>query len=73
MRPDELLLVVDVQNDFLPGGALAIERGDEVIAVINRIPPHFATVLLTQDWHTPRPISFASSHPGQAPSSLSYT
>jgi nicotinamidase/pyrazinamidase len=67
MQRDAVLLVVDVQNDFLPGGALAVAHGDEVIPVVNRIAPRFANVLLTQDWHTPGHISFASSHPGQAP------
>ena len=67
MRRDAVLLVVDLQNDFLPGGALSVERGDEVIPVINRIAPRFENVLLTQDWHTPGHISFASSHAGQAP------
>jgi nicotinamidase/pyrazinamidase len=66
-RRDAVLLVVDVQNDFLPGGALAVAQGDEVIPVINRIATHFDNVLLTQDWHTPGHISFASSHPGQSP------
>lgn len=67
MRRDAVLLVVDLQNDFLPGGALAVERGDEVIPVINRVAPRFENVLLTQDWHPPGHISFASSHAGQAP------
>jgi nicotinamidase/pyrazinamidase len=67
MRQDAVLLVVDVQHDFLPGGALAVERGDEVIPLINRIAPRFANVLLTQDWHTPGHISFASTHPGRSP------
>jgi nicotinamidase/pyrazinamidase len=67
MRPSAVLLVVDIQYDFLPGGALAVERGDEVIAVINRIASRFDNVMLTQDWHTPGHISFASSHPGQSP------
>ncbi len=67
MSPDVLLLVIDVQNDFLPGGALAVPRGDEVVAVINRLARGFANVILTQDWHTPRHISFASSHPGKKP------
>jgi nicotinamidase/pyrazinamidase len=67
MRRDAVLLVVDIQNDFLPGGALAVARGDEVIAVINRIAARFDNVLLTQDWHTRGHISFASSHPGQEP------
>jgi nicotinamidase/pyrazinamidase len=67
MRSDAVLLVIDVQNDFLPGGALAVPRGDEVVAVINRIARGFANVILTQDWHTPRHISFASAHPGKNP------
>jgi nicotinamidase/pyrazinamidase len=61
------LLVVDIQNDFLPGGALAVPGGDEVIPTINRIALHFDKVILTQDWHPPGHISFASSHPGKAP------
>jgi nicotinamidase/pyrazinamidase len=67
VRADTVLLVIDVQNDFLPGGALAVPRGDEVIPVINRIARGFANVILTQDWHTPRHISFASAHPGKNP------
>lgn len=67
MSPDSLLLVIDVQNDFLPGGALAVPRGDEVVAVINRIARKFENVVLTQDWHTPNHVSFASSHPGKKP------
>ena len=67
MQSDALLLVVDIQNDFLPGGALAVERGHEVIGVINRIAVRFDNVLLTQDWHTAGHISFASSHAGKAP------
>jgi nicotinamidase/pyrazinamidase len=67
VRADTVLLVIDVQNDFLPGGALAVPRGDEVIPVINRIARDFANVILTQDWHTPRHISFASAHPGKNP------
>jgi nicotinamidase/pyrazinamidase len=67
MRADALLLVVDVQHDFLPGGELAVADGDEVIPVINRIALRFDNVLLTQDWHSPGHISFASSHPGQVP------
>lgn len=62
-----VLLVVDVQNDFLPGGSLAVDDGDAVIPVINRLAPRFANVVLTQDWHTPGHISFASSHPGKRP------
>lgn len=67
MSATSLLLVIDVQNDFLPGGALAVPRGDEVVAVINRIVRGFTNVILTQDWHTPRHISFASAHPGKQP------
>lgn len=65
--PGDALLVIDVQNDFCPGGALAVPRGDEVVAVINRLAPRFATVVLTQDWHPPGHSSFASSHPGRRP------
>ena len=69
MKPGErdVLLVIDVQNDFIPGGALAVKDGDQVIAVINRLAPAFARVVLTQDWHTPGHVSFASSHPGKKP------
>lgn len=67
MRRDAVLLVVDVQHDFLPGGALAVEHGDAVIPLINRIAPRFENVLLTQDWHMPGHISFASAHPGRSP------
>jgi len=63
----ECLIVVDVQNDFMPGGALAVPRGDEVLPVINRLAPRFANVVLTQDWHPRGHASFASSHPGRKP------
>jgi nicotinamidase/pyrazinamidase len=62
-----VLLVIDVQNCFLPGGSLAVKDGDQVIPVINRIARGFANVVTTQDWHTPGHISFASSHPGKKP------
>lgn len=65
-----LLLVVDVQNCFLPGGSLAVKDGDQVIPVINKIAKSFENVVLTQDWHTPQHISFASSHPGKKPFDL---
>ncbi len=67
MDAASLLLVIDVQNDFLPGGALAVPRGDEVIALINRLMPSFANVILTQDWHPPHHMSFASHHAGKKP------
>ncbi|MFZ3206955.1 MAG: bifunctional nicotinamidase/pyrazinamidase [Pseudomonas sp.] len=63
----DLLLVVDVQNDFCAGGALAVPGGDEVVAKVNRLATAFAHVLLTQDWHPPGHSSFASQHPGHRP------
>ncbi len=63
----DLLLVIDVQNDFCPGGGLAVPAGDSVVPVINRIAPAFGQVVLTQDWHPPGHLSFASSHPGRQP------
>src|ERR1044071_673098 len=63
---DTALIVVDVQNCFLPGGSLAVNKGEEVIPIINKIAKGFQNVVLTQDWHTPGHISFASSHPGKS-------
>src|SRR6266851_1613938 len=63
----DLLLVIDVQNDFCPSGALAVPRGDEVLAPINRIGRRFAHVALTQDWHPGDHRSFASQHAGRRP------
>jgi nicotinamidase/pyrazinamidase len=63
----DLLLVVDVQNDFCPGGALAVPGGDEIVPVVNRLARDFAHVVLTQDWHPPGHSSFASAHPGHEP------
>lgn len=63
----DMLVVVDVQNDFLPDGALAVPEGDAVIEPINALGARFPHVLLTQDWHTPGHVSFASSHPGKKP------
>ncbi len=59
------LILVDIQNDFVPGGALAVPGGDEVVDVANRVMPHFDLVLATQDWHGPRHGSFAASHAGR--------
>jgi len=61
------LVIVDVQNDFCPGGALAVPKGDEVVPVINRLAARFDNVVLTQDWHPRGHASFASSHPGKKP------
>jgi nicotinamidase/pyrazinamidase len=61
------LIVVDVQNCFLPGGSLAVKEGDQVIPVINRIAKGFENVVMTQDWHTPHHVSFASTHEGKKP------
>jgi nicotinamidase/pyrazinamidase len=63
----DLLLVVDVQNDFLPGGALAVPEGDAIVPLINALAQRFAHVTLTQDWHNLGHLSFASSHAGRAP------
>jgi nicotinamidase/pyrazinamidase len=61
------LVVVDLQNDFMPGGALAVPRGDEVVPIVNRLMARFENVVLTQDWHPRRHASFASTHPGRKP------
>ena len=63
----DALLVIDVQYDFLPGGALAVKDGDQVIAPINALAQKFDKIVLTQDWHTKDHISFASSHAGKKP------
>ena len=61
------LIVVDIQNDFLPGGALTVPRGDETVAIANRLMPLFPTVVLTADWHPADHSSFASQHAGKSP------
>ncbi|SRR5581483_7806842 len=63
----DVLVVVDIQNDFCPGGSLSVPRGHEVVPVINRLAKHFPHVVLTQDWHPPDHLSFASAHPGKKP------
>ena len=63
----EVLLIVDVQNDFCPGGALAVPNGDAIVPVVNKLAAGFPHVVLTQDWHPPGHASFASSHPGKQP------
>jgi len=66
IRNDDVLLIIDVQNDFCPGGALAVADGDAVVQVINRLAGRFGHVVLTQDWHPSGHSSFATSHPGSA-------
>jgi nicotinamidase/pyrazinamidase len=63
----DVFVVIDLQNDFVPGGALAVAEGDLIVPLINRLAARFAHVVVTQDWHPPRHSSFASSHPGMAP------
>ena len=64
---NEVLIVIDVQNDFCPGGALAVPRGDEIVPIVNRLAARFRNVVLTQDWHPHGHFSFASSHVGKKP------
>jgi nicotinamidase/pyrazinamidase len=65
--PDTALIVVDVQNDFMPGGALPVPGGDQVVPVINALAARFGNVIVTQDWHPADHASFASQHAGGAP------
>jgi nicotinamidase/pyrazinamidase len=69
IKPDaaSALLVIDVQNCFLPGGSLAVKDGEQVVPIINRIAKGFSNVVLTQDWHTDGHVSFATSHSGKKP------
>jgi nicotinamidase/pyrazinamidase len=63
----EALVVIDLQNDFCPGGALAVAGGDEIVPIVNRLIAGFDHVVMTQDWHPAGHSSFASSHPGKQP------
>jgi nicotinamidase/pyrazinamidase len=63
----DALIVVDVQNDFCPGGRLAVQKGDEVVPLVNDLAKRFENVVLTQDWHPAGHQSFANSHPGTRP------
>ena len=69
IKPDDAsaLIVIDVQNCFLPGGSLAVKDGEQVVPIINRLAKGFANVVLTQDWHTPGHVSFATTHSGKKP------
>jgi nicotinamidase/pyrazinamidase len=66
-KSTDCLIVVDVQNDFCPGGALEVKHGDEIVPLVNQLARKFENVVLTQDWHTAGHISFASSHAGKKP------
>jgi nicotinamidase/pyrazinamidase len=66
-QPTDALLVIDVQNDFMPGGALAVEDGDAIVPLINTLAKKFDHVILTQDWHPPQHISFATTHTNKQP------
>ena len=70
LYPTDALLLIDLQPDFMPGGALAVTAGDEILPLINALARKFDHVLLTQDWHPAHHISFASTHPGQQPYAL---
>ena len=67
IRDSDVLIVVDVQNDFCPGGALAVPQGDEIVTVVNQLAKNFRNVVLTQDWHPAGHLSFASAHAGRSP------
>jgi nicotinamidase/pyrazinamidase len=69
MKIMKALIIVDVQNDFLPGGALAVNKGDEIIPVVNKLQHsgYFDLIIATQDWHPKDHGSFASNHPGKKP------
>jgi nicotinamidase/pyrazinamidase len=69
IKPDtnSVLIVVDVQNCFMPGGSLAVKQGDEVVPIINKVAQSFQNVVITQDWHHPQHVSFASQHSGKKP------
>ena len=67
LHPDDALIVVDMQNDFLPGGALAVAGGDEIVRPISALATRFENIVMTQDWHPRDHVSFASQHPGSKP------
>ena len=67
LRPDDALIVIDVQQDFLPGGALAVADGDAILPIVAALMRRFGQVVVTQDWHPAGHASFAASHPGRQP------
>jgi len=66
-QPIDALILVDLQNDFCPGGALAVPHGDQAVIAANRLQHHFELVVATQDWHPANHASFAANHPGKKP------
>ncbi|WP_263408271.1 bifunctional nicotinamidase/pyrazinamidase [Terriglobus tenax] len=70
LKPTDTLIVIDLQNDFCPGGALAVNDGDTIVPLVNRLQQQFRHVVLTQDWHPAGHISFASAHPDKQPFEL---
>lgn len=67
INSQDVLLAIDLQADFMPGGALAVARGDEIVPLVNRLASRFEHVVVTQDWHPPGHASFASAHEGARP------
>ena len=67
INDQDVLLAIDLQADFMPGGALAVDGGDEIVPLVNRLASRFEHVVVTQDWHPPGHASFASSHEGAKP------
>ena len=67
INSQDVLLVIDLQADFMPGGALAVDGGDEIVRLINRLASRFENVVITQDWHPPTHASFAASHEDAKP------
>jgi len=66
----KVFIIVDIQNDFIPGGALAVPEGDKIIPIINLLQKHFDLIVATQDWHPPNHGSFASNHEGKKPGEI---
>ncbi|MFP4550269.1 MAG: isochorismatase family protein, partial [Spirochaetales bacterium] len=64
---DAALIVIDLQNDFCPGGSLAVAEGDQIVPVVNLLAPQFRRVVATKDWHPANHVSFASQHEGHEP------
>ncbi len=67
INSQDVLLAIDMQADFMPGGALAVDKGDEIVPLVNRLASRFEHVVITQDWHPPTHASFATSHEGAKP------